>query len=84
MKLNGLSLTEHKTETIVFTNRWSRNKSEMTYGRENIVRGKNIKYLGLILDRKMNFIVHANTVYKKVSDTIRLLGHILPNLGEAK
>lgn len=63
MKSNGLSLAKHKTEVIVFTNRWSRNKLEMACGRANIVGRKNIKYLGLILDRKMNFIDHANTVH---------------------
>lgn len=65
MKSNRLSLAEHKTEAIIFTNRWSRKKLEMTCGRANILGGKNIKYLGLILDQKMNFIDHADTVYKK-------------------
>lgn len=84
MKTNGLTLAEHKTEAIVFTNRWSRNKLEMKCGNVNIVGGKNVKYLGLILDQKLNYIDHANTVHKKATDTIRRLGYILPNLGGAK
>lgn len=43
-----------------------------------------IKYLGLTLDSNLNFIQHANVTYRKVSDTVRQLGYILPNLGRAK
>jgi hypothetical protein len=37
-----------------------------------------------MLDRKMNFIDHARSIYQKVSETIRRLGYILPNLGGAR
>lgn len=41
------------------------------------------KLLGLLLDRKINFIDHAS-IYKKVSETVRRLGYILPNLRRAR
>lgn len=84
MKKNGLVLAEQKTEAIVFTNRWSRNKMVVRCGNATIKSGKTIRYLGLILDQKMNFIEHANKIYTNVTETIRKLGYLLPNLGGAK
>lgn len=84
MKKNSLTLAEQKTGAIVFTNRWARNKMVVRCGNATITSGKTIKYLGLILDQKMNFIEHANNIYSKVAETIRQLGYILPNLGGAK
>lgn len=81
---NGLTLSAHKTEAIVFTNRWSRNKMKVKCGGVTINSSNAIKYLGLTLDSKLNFIEHANVTYTKVSNTIKQLGYILPNLGGAK
>lgn len=53
-------------------------------GNATIESGKTIKYSGLILDQKMNFIEHANNTYNKVAETIRQLGYVLPNLRGAK
>jgi len=77
-------MAEQKTEAIVFTKRWFKSSMSLRCGTTMIESQKSIKYLGVILDQRMNFIEHSHMIFKNVSDTIRKLGYILPNVGGAK
>lgn len=81
MQDNGLTLAEHKTEAIVFTRRYTRNKMTVRCGETLVESVGSLRYLGLTMDQKMKFTEHANKTSKKVAETVRKLGYILPNLG---
>jgi len=84
MQENGLELAEQKTEAIVFTGRYSRNKMSVRCGESIIESKKSVKYLGLVMDQKLLFRDHATETSRKTMDIIRKLGYILPNIGGAR
>lgn len=84
MQENGLELAEQKTEAIVFTGRYSRNKMSVRCGESIIESKKSVKYLGLMMDQKLLFRDHAIETSRKTMDIVRKLGEILPNTGGAR
>jgi len=84
MQDNGLELAEQKTEAIVFTRRYTRNKMQVRCGNAVINSKKSVKYLGFQMDQKLLFQDHAIEITKKTLDFVKKLGYILPNIGGAK
>lgn len=84
MQVNRLELAEHRTEAIVLTRRYIKNKIQVKCDNTIVESSKSIKYLGLVIDQKLNFKEHANQTVNKVVNIQRQLGYILPNIGGTK
>lgn len=80
----GLMVATEKSELIVFTNRRVRNIATVMVEGIEIESKKSMKYLGVHLDPKLNFIGHAKIVANKAAITARKLGKIMPNIGASK
>ena len=74
LKSNKLSLNDDKTEVMVFDNIQECDKIEVVLDdcsiiiEEEKVRSK--KYLGLVLDHKLNFLEHIDFIKKKIAKRI--------------
>ena len=64
---NGLSISIKKTSFMIFTPKNRKKvKLDIKIGNESIQESKEIKFLGVIIDNKLNFSSHFNKVYDKV------------------
>ncbi|KAL4134772.1 hypothetical protein QTP88_006487 [Uroleucon formosanum] len=81
---NGLQLAVEKSEAIILTNTRVRNDFTMMLGGTRINGAKHIKYLGINLDTKLKFTVHANHTSTKAGKVANNLARILPNISAAK
>ena len=77
---NRLSLNTKKTEFIIFTAPRSccNERVTLTLNRTKLYESSKIKYLGLILDNKLNWKAHVNELAKKLSRSIGLIAKIRP------
>ena len=68
---NKLSINTEKTYCMLFTNRHIPNILPPIYLNNQIIEYQSsLRYLGLILDNKLKFDVHINTISKKISKSI--------------
>ena len=83
----GLEMAAQKTEAIWFHN-LPRNKrpppSWIAVGGDRITVGRSLKYLGLILDERLNFENHFKQIAPKIEKAALGLGRIMPNIGGPK
>lgn len=85
----GLNIAANKTEVVLFRPRRSRWRPDVSVrvGDIEVVAEKVMKYLGILLDSRLNFEDHFATVETKVSGAVRSLSRLMPNLrdpGEKK
>lgn len=80
----GLEVAIEKSEAIVFTNHRTRNTLAISLRGTRIESKESIKYLGVHLDPKLNYSVHAKIAAAKATKTTRSLGRIMPNVGAPK
>jgi hypothetical protein len=80
----GIELAIQKSEIILFIKRWKHNEITIMIRRHTIQSKKNVKYLGLNLDGKLNFIEHARIVSRRADDVTTMLTRIMPNTGGEK
>jgi len=62
-----LQLTHQKTEADMLMKKWSYKPPLLSIGGTHIQSSKHIRYLGVIIDSRLSFIKHAETVAKKES-----------------
>lgn len=79
----GLQLAAHKSEAIVFTKKRKHNEMTITMDAADIDESNSVKYLGLRLDSKLNFINHAKEAATKAGKATQKIGRILPNIRAA-
>lgn len=83
-KIRGLGLTvaTEKTEAVVFylKSRNPRNELRIRVGDNSISLGRSIKYLGIMIDSRLNFKKHFNYAITKTSKVASVLGRLMPNL----
>jgi hypothetical protein len=77
---NGLELAIDKSEVILLTNRNKHNSMTVEFRGHRFESQKSVKYLGVTIDPRLHFRVHAEIAAKRASDTCRHLTQILPNL----
>lgn len=68
IKKLGLNVAIEKTEAIVFQRKRGKRppkKNDITMNKEKIKLGKSIKYLGIILDSKLDFREHFRYIHDK-------------------
>lgn len=83
----GLKIAENKTEAVLFTRNKFTTLPRITVGRSKIQVSRSMKYLGVIIDTKWNFIPHFDYIKDKITKATRALSRLMPNLrgpGEKK
>jgi len=80
MTSRGLQLTHHKTEAVMLTKRWAYNPPRLSIGGSPIDMSSHIRYLGVILDTRLSFVKHVETVAKKAATSAVALSRLMPNL----
>ncbi len=76
LAVNKLSLNTDKTKIMLFTSQRSSIRNEnlrITSGGMNLEQVENMKYLGVHLDRHLNFNAHVDNICKKTNQRTRLL-----------
>lgn len=81
MESADLSLAVQKTEMVLFTGRKVRTTIELTYRGHTIRSQPAIRYLGVMLDQRMNFKEHLRCAGNKAATTVAAISRILPNVG---
>jgi len=79
----GLRLALHKTEAIVLTNKRLHNELSVNVGGQAVTGRNVLKYLGIHIDCKLNFNVHAKIASEKASHAVKNLSRIMPNISAA-
>lgn len=74
---NDLELAHEKTEAIIITNR--RVKIEFSLNNHTIVPAKTVKYLGMYIDRNLQFSSHIRLSCVKAEKCIRAVTCLLGN-----
>lgn len=77
----GLELAEHKTEAVLISSRKKIEKASIRVGNEVIQSKEAIKYLGIMLDHRLNFKSHVKYACAKASVAHSALANMLPNIG---
>lgn len=77
----GLELADHKTEAVLITSRKVPEYVNIQVGTSKIKSKDAIKYLGVMLDNRLNFKSHVESMSKKASGIQAALCRILPNIG---
>lgn len=77
----GLNLAEHKTEAVLISSRKKVESVTVNVGRHTILSKDSIKYLGVVLDRRLSFNAHIKHAGAKASRCYSALARMLPNLG---
>lgn len=80
MSKNGLTIAPHKTEAVLLTNKWAYVKPKLTVAGHEVNIQKSFKYLGVIVDQRLNFNEHIARAAKSASDAARVIGRLMPNI----
>lgn len=83
----GLTVSESKTEAVLFSKKRLNNMPSVRVGTSNIFTGESMKYLGVKIDRLWDFRDHFKYVESKLHKVSRALNRLMPNLrgpGEGK
>lgn len=78
----GLTVATEKTEAVVFYGRRKKPAVPLVVkvGKDSIVVGETMKYLGIMLDSRLSFCDHFEYIEGKVSKVSRALARLMPNL----
>lgn len=77
----GLELADHKTEAVLITGRKVAETMTIRVGQEHITSTEKLKYLGVIIDNRLNFKSHVEYCSSKASKMQAALARIMPNIG---
>lgn len=77
----GLKLADHKTEAVLVSGRRKREEIKIKVGTACITSIKSIKYLGVMIDDRLNFNAHLEYACERASNVNCALSRIMPNIG---
>lgn len=77
----GLELADHKTEAVLITSRKSVEYMNVQVGTQIIRSKEAVKYLGVMIDNRLQFKQHVHYSSKKASRLQAALSRIMPNIG---
>lgn len=80
MTSRGLELAHHKSEAVILSRRWAFTPPRLTLGGHVIALKNQLRYLGVILDRRLTFAAHVDTVAKKASRSAAAIARLMPNI----
>lgn len=81
MATNGLSLAIHKTEAAVLTRKWSYNPPRLRLGGADVQISDELKYLGVVLDRRLTFNSHVIRAAAAAIGTANAISRLMMNVG---
>ncbi|KAI8129373.1 Retrovirus-related Pol polyprotein from type-1 retrotransposable element R1 [Lucilia cuprina] len=81
---HGLKLAAEKTESILITNRRSFIAPKLRIQGKSITFSKSLRYLGVLLDNRLNFNIHVQNIRDKALKTANVLTKIMPNINGPK
>lgn len=84
MKTVGLKLAEHKTEAVLITSRKKLETITLRVGEHEITSQPFIRYLGVMIDSRLNFTRQTEHASTKASAVGAVLSRIMPNVGGPK
>lgn len=76
-----LQLAEQKTEAVLISSKRSKEVLKLKIGRSEIASTDAIKYLGVIIDSRLNFKRHTDYSCQKASKVVSALARMMPNVG---
>lgn len=77
----NLQLAEHKTEMVLISGRRKRESISIKVGAATITSTEAIKYLGVMIDDRLNFRKHMEYACRKASAVSNALARMMPNIG---
>ena len=80
MTTPGVQLAHHKMEAVMLTKKWAYNPPQLSIGGTHIQLSKHLRCLGVILDPRLSFVKHAETVAKKASTSAIALSRLMLNI----
>lgn len=83
MKSKKLVIAPEKSEAVLLIGRKKCKPLKLTIGDSEITQKDQLKYLGIILDRKLSFLPHLKYVTAKAEKTTLTITRITPRLGGA-
>ena len=81
MKSVGLELADYKTEAVMFTSRKKVETTTLDVGQCTITAQPNVRYLGMMLDVRLNFKAHVQYDAAKAARVANALARLMPNIG---
>jgi len=84
MKSVNLKLAEHKTEAVLITSRKQLESITLRVGNHEITSQPFLRYLGVMIDARLNFKQQAEHVGTKASVVGATLSRLMPNVGGPK
>lgn len=81
LEFNGLELAEHKTEAVLISSRKKMECMSLMVGQQTIKSKPAIKYLGMMVDSRLQFKQHITYASEKASRVQAALARIMPNMG---
>ena len=81
MKSVGLELADHKTETVLFTSRKKIETITFDVGQCTTTPQPNVRYLGVMLDTRLNFKAHVEYAAAKAARVANALARLMLNIG---
>ncbi|KAL1447006.1 hypothetical protein WDU94_003522 [Cyamophila willieti] len=81
MSNNKLAVAPAKSEAMLISGRKVCRPITIKFANQEITQKNTIKYLGVVLDRKLSFLPHIDYVTGKAERAVAALSRIVPNLG---
>ena len=81
LKINKIKINYEKSNFIIFSYGKKYNLSRIQFGNDSICSTENTKFLGIIIDKNLNFKSHTSHISNKISKIVGLLfrlNNILP------
>ncbi|XP_016664939.1 uncharacterized protein LOC107885757 [Acyrthosiphon pisum] len=80
MATRRLQLAHHKTKAVMLTKKWAYNPPQLSICGIPIQLNKHLRYLGVILDSRLSFVKHAESVARRASTSAVALSRLMPNI----
>lgn len=80
IQAKGLELAHHKSEAVMLTRRWAFTPPNLFIGGHQVELKTSLRYLGVIVDKRMTFAAHVDTVAKKATRSAVALSRLMPNI----
>lgn len=77
----GLTIAVHKTEAVMFKRKYKDPVPNIVVDDALIPLGKHIKYLGILVDEKLQFREHIKNAAAKAQRMLGSLSRVMPNIG---
>lgn len=74
-----LQIAHHKTEVLLVSNCRAVQRANITVGEHTIASKRMLKYLGVMIDDRLNFNSHVDYACEKAAKAINVLARIMPN-----